>query len=691
MKRILLLLIFFLCTGAYAQRPVRPAKSDSTVRLALTSRYTGKEIRLRWAPSKPGGWTLLNRSGYVLERFERDSTGKRIGVVRLSAQPLKPEPLDNWKRFARPENKYALIAAQAIYGKKFALSGNSAGLLTKADELTNRYSFTLLAADLSFETAQAAGLGFIDKTAEPNKRYYYRVYSAQPLVNYLPVDTAQLLVDTRKASELPRPFWGTTVEEEHKVNLQWPKDPHRLLFTAYYVERSTDGRTYTRLMQQPYINMDSDVQTKTNFAYTDSLTANYRPYYYRLVGVTSFGEESQPSDPIRAMGRDRTPPRPPVKVKATHLGGNRVEIQWEATPTGDLGGFYIGRGTGPLTGFQPLFDKPLPPNTRRYVDEHAATDTTNYYVVAAVDTSRNAAASLSAYCVIVDTIPPSKPTDLVAKLDTNGRLVLRWKKNPERDVKGYLVFKANQRDHVFTAAVKRPVSANEFRDTLQLRTLTEKIYYQVKAVDQKDNTSVASEILEVTKPDMVPPSMPAFNDFRVTEAGVMLSWAPSSSTDVVRHRLYRKKSKEPAYKEIAQFQRGVPATYLDATVEPDQWYEYALRAEDDAGLRSPMSKVLTVKAPDFKGKTGVASFTAVYNQTQKAVAVTWRNPPTADRVVIYRAENDGAFQLLATVQKGVAQYQDKQVKPGSRYGYTARVFYPDGQLSPFGSIVNLSF
>ena len=73
-------------------------------------------------------------------------------------------------------------------------------------------------------------------------------------------------------------------------------------------------------------------------------------------------------------------------------------------------------------------------------------------MVAAVDTSRNAAASLSAYCVIVDTIPPSKPTNLVAKLDTNGRLVLQWKKNPERDVKGYLVFKANQRDHVFTAA-----------------------------------------------------------------------------------------------------------------------------------------------------------------------------------------------------------------------------------------------
>jgi len=689
--RILLLLILFLCTGAYAQRPVRPAKSDSTVRLALSSRYTGKEVRLRWAPAKPGAWTLLNRSGYILERFELDSMGQRVRITRLSTQPLKPEPLDNWKRFARPENKYALIAAQAIYGKTFAMSGNSGGLLTKADELTNRYSFTLLAADLSFETAQAAGLGFVDKTAEPNKRYYYRVYSAQPLVNYLPVDTAQLLVDTRKVSELSRPFWQPPLEEEHKVNLQWPKDPHRLLFTAYHIERSTDGRAFTRLTQQPYINMESDVQTKTNFSYTDSLPANYRPYYYRLVGITSFGEESQPGEPIRAMGRDRTPPRPPVKVKATHLGGKRVEIQWEATPAGDLGGFYIGRGTGSLTGFQPLFDKPLPPGIRRYIDEQAATDTTNYYVVAAVDTSRNAAASLSAYCIIVDTIPPSKPTGLVAKLDTNGRLVLQWKKNPERDVKGYLVVKANQRDHVFTAAVKRPVSGTVFRDTLQLRTLTEKIYYQVKAVDQKDNTSVASDILEVTKPDMVPPSMPVFNDFKVTVEGVTLSWVPSSSKDVVRHRLYRKKSKEPGYKEIAQFQQGTPPTYLDATVEPEQWYEYALRAEDDAGLRSPLSKNLTVKTPDFKGRTGVVSFTATYNPTQKAVAVNWRNPPTAERVVIYRAENDGAFQLIATIQKGMAQYQDKQVKPGARYGYTARVFYPDGQLSPFGSIVNVSF
>ncbi len=691
MTRILLIIMVCMAANAYAQRPARPPKADSTVRLAFTSRYTGKEVRLRWAPAKPGAWTLLNRTGYLLERFERDSTGQRVRVVRLSAQPLKPEPLDNWKRFVTPVNQNALIAAQAIYGKKFEMTGNTGGLLTKADELTNRYSFTLLASDLSFETAQAAGLGFIDQAAEPNKRYYYRLYAAQPLFNYLPVDTASVTVDTRTAVVLPQPFLGKPVEEEKKVNLQWPKDPHRLLFTAYHVERSADGKTYKRLNEQPYINMESDVQNKENFAYTDSLSANYRPFYYRLVGITSFGEESQPSEPVRAMGRDRTPPQSPVRVKATHLGGSRVEIQWEATPTGDLAGFYIGRGTGPLSDFKPLFDKTLPPTTRRFVDENASTDTTNYYVVAAADTSGNAASSLSAYCVIVDTIPPAKPTDLVAKIDTNGHVVLQWKKNPERDVKGYLIFKANQRNHVFTAAVKRPLAGTIFRDTLQLRTLTETIYYQVKAVDQKDNTSAASKILELKKPDIVAPTPPVFKDYKVNASGVALRWAFSSSTDVVRHRLYRRKIGEARYKELAQFPNTAQPTYTDSMVQSKEWYEYTLQAEDDAGLKSPMSTALPVKIPDFKGKTGLLSFQAQYNPTQKVVDLNWRNPPAAISIVIYRAENGSGFQTIATVSKGSLQYKDKQVKAAITYQYTARVYYADGKLSPFGPIVNLSF
>lgn len=685
-----------LGANAYAQRPASPARPatpprpDSTTRLTLTSRYTGKEVRLRWAPGKAGAWTLLNRSGYVLERAERDENGQLVRTVRLSAQPLKPEPLESWKRFTRPINQNALIAAQAIYGKKFTFSGD-ASMLDKADELTNRYSFTLLASELSFATAQAAGLGLIDKTAEPNKRYYYRMYSAEKLVNYPPLDTAQAIVDTRTSSELPRPFWQTPLEEERKVNLQWPKDPHRLLFTAYHIERSADGKTYKRLTQQPYINMESTVQTKVNFAFSDSLPANYRPFYYRLVGITSFGEESSPSEPIRAMGRDRTPPRPPVNVKTTHLGGSRVEIRWDAIAEGDLGGFYIGRGSNSLTDFKPLFDKLLPRTARRYIDEHANADTTNYYIVVAADTSRNASASLSAYSVLVDTIPPGKPTGLVAKIDTNGIVQLQWKQNPERDVKGYLVFKANQRDHVFSSAVRRLLPGTVFRDTIQIRTLTEKIYYQVKAVDQKDNTSVASDILELTKPDIVPPSSPVFKDYKVAAAGVTLQWIASTSKDVVRHLLYRRKLGEPVFKELAALPTTVPPSYVDAAVQPNQWYEYMIRAEDDAGLKSPVRAALPIKIPDFKGEMGISNFIAQYNTTQKVVDINWGNTVAATSIVIYRAENGSAFQTIATVNKGMVQYKDKQVKAGTQYEYTARVYYPDGKLSPFGTIVKLSF
>ena len=657
--------------------------------LVLRTRYTGSEVRLRWAPSRAGAWTLLNRTGYVLERMEI-AKEKQNAWVRLSPRAIKPESLEQWKRFTNPTNKNALIAAQAIYGKKFAITGNAA-MNDKADELTNRYSFTLLAADLSFDAAQAAGLGFIDKTTENGKSYVYRVLAAEKLVNYAPVDTAVTVVDTKQIEKIARPNWQIPIEGERHVDLLWDKNFHGYLFTAYYVERSADGKIYQRLNKEPYINMDSEVADKTNFIYTDSVATNYKPFYYRLIGITEFGELSPLSEPVRAMGKDRTPPSAPFNLKTRSLGGRRVEITWEERQTTDLQGFLIGRSKNSLENYKPLFDKPLPATARRFIDENADIDTTNYYIVAAIDTARNASASLSTFVTIIDSIPPSKPVGLVAKIDKNGNVRLVWRKNSESDVKGYIVFSANQKDHIFTSLVKRPLPDTIFKDNIQLKTLTEKIYYQVKAVDKNDNTSMVSDILEVSKPDIVPPSAPIFDGFDIKPNGVLLKWVASASKDVVRHIIYRKESNQATFDELGSVEKNATFSFLDNTVQANKSYDYMISAEDDAGLQAQCPKILTVKIPEYKARTGVQGFVVQYDNIKKVVNINWQNPTaTGAFVVLYRADNGGAFLTLIAPPKGSTQYQDKTAKPKINYEYTSRVFYADGKSSPFGTISKIT-
>ncbi|TAE40325.1 MAG: hypothetical protein EAZ70_05020 [Runella slithyformis] len=687
-----LYILLALPVGLRAQVPrSAPPPRAANVQLTLLTRYTGKDIRLRWAPNRAGAWSLLNRAGYVVERFELDANGNKTNLRKLSVQPIKPEPLEQWARFAKgPQNENALIAAQAIYGKSFATKTTT--LDAKADELTNRYSFTLLAADLSFEAAQAAGLGIIDPSVQLGRKYFYRLYAAQKLVNYAPVDTTLAIVDTRNIEQLPRPVWQQPNEGELHVDLLWNKSTHQNAFTAYYLERSPDGRTYQRLNQKPYINMDSEAEDKPDFIYTDSLKANYQPFYYRLVGISAFGEESTPSEPVKAMARDRTPPRAPFDVKAKSLGGKRVEITWNTTPEADLAGFYVGRSQNSLENFKPLTTKPLFANSRRFIDENAEIDTTNYYLIIAVDTAQNAAASLSAYSIIIDSLPPSKPTGLTARIDKKGIVKLRWNKNPERDVKGYVVLYANQRGHFFTTAVKRAIRDTLFTDTLQLWTLTEKIYYQVKAVDKNDNTSGASNILEVGKPDIVPPSSPLFSGYEIQPKGVLLKWVGSTSKDVVQHRIYRKAPNEKSFQELTTALPNAPKTYFDASVRANTSYQYLIEAEDDANLLSVPSPVLTINVPDYTARAGTLNLRAQYNTAKKQVEINWQNPTVPNAyIVVYRAENGGAFTTLGTATKGVSQYQDQSVKPRVSYEYTTRVFYADGQSSPFGAVVQLTF
>jgi len=688
--KLLTIILLWLSFSLNAQVVQKTIKEDNTVHLVLKTRFTGNEVRLRWAPSRAGAWSLLNRTGYIIDRLEVIK-GRQNNWIRLSPKAIKPEPVDNWKRFATPPNKNALIAAQAIYGKKFAISGNTS-LNDKADELTNRYSFTLLAADLSFETAQAAGLGFIDKTAENGKNYVYRVLSAEKLTSYAPIDTAIAGVETKQIEKIEKPIWQQPIESEHRIDLRWDINFHSSLFTAYFIERSADGRNYVRLNKDPYINMDSEIADKTNFFYADSVKTNYQPFYYRLIGITEFGELSPSSEPIKAMGRDKTPPPAPFNLKTKSLGGSRVEISWEASQTADLQGFFIGRSKNSLENYSPLVNKPLSPTTRKYIDEKANTDTTNFYIVAAVDTAQNAAASLAVYAQIIDSIPPAKPSGLFAKIDNKGILKLAWRKNQENDIKGYIVLAANQRDHVFTTLVKSAISDTIFKDTLQLKTLTEKIYYQVKAVDKNDNTSAPSEILEVSKPDIVPPSPPLFNTYDIKPNGVLLKWTPSSSKDAIYHIIYRKENSEKAFQELGRVERNSTYSLLDNTVQPNKSYEYIIKAEDDAGLQSQNVKSLFLKIPEFTARNNVQGFRAIYDNVKKQVNLSWQNPSVqGSYVVLYRADNGGPFLTLTAPTAGSTQYQDRTAKSGIKYEYTTRLYYPDGKSSPFGTISKLSF
>src|SRR5690606_11995135 len=115
--------------------------------------------------------------------------------------------------------------------------------------------------------------------------------------------------------------------------------------TAYFIERSANGVDFEQLHEAPFISSDNfnDSIYQNYFVYTDSIPANYKLYYYRIMGLNPFAELSTPSLPRSIMGRDLAPPSSPTNVKATQVGPAALEITWDydLASNPDLMGFFI--------------------------------------------------------------------------------------------------------------------------------------------------------------------------------------------------------------------------------------------------------------------------------------------------------------------------------------------------------------
>ena len=188
-----------------------------------------------------------------------------------------------------------------------------------------------------------------DKTAEKGKLYYYFLIS--PAINGQPADTTSALVSTRQAYKMPSMLPVLSVPWDRTVTLYWNKQAAMRQFSCYWLERSDDnGASFHRLNRLPYIDAgkgDGSSQSDQWMRYTDSIPRNYKPFVYRVRGVTAFGELSEPSAPLKAAGLDKTSPGSPVNVKAEQLKGSQVRISWKkSVQEKDLAGFLEGRGNG---------------------------------------------------------------------------------------------------------------------------------------------------------------------------------------------------------------------------------------------------------------------------------------------------------------------------------------------------------
>jgi uncharacterized protein len=666
------------------------AQNKNAITVLAKSKRQG--VWLRWAPANPVVWQLGNKQGYLVERFTilPDGNLENNAGEKLTTVPLKPYPLTELDRLSSTV-KEAGALSELIYetpNKKPVKTANLYSALAKKEELENKYSVALLLCDLSMETAKAAGLFLADTTAIKGKRYIYRISLAVKPVG-INVEPGVIVIDATDEQPL-MVFSDLKAEFRNKtVSLSWSTRLHEGLYSSYHIEKSTDGKTFKRLSELPYVHMTEERENETAF-YIDSLDVNNQTYYYRIAGLSPFGEIGPPSNVVSGSGKNDLSGYLILREGKVQED-KKVHLMWEFPAQAEslIAGFVMSRSGTAGGPYEEVVKTILPKDQRNY--EEAVTMNNTYYIVKAVDASGNEVARSFPFLVqSEDSTPPLIPSGLSGTISKAGIVELKWQENTDADWMGYRVFRSNSLREEFVEVTRTLLSQPSFSDTIKVKVLNQKIYYRVVAVDKNYNNSEFSSPLTLAKPDVVPPASPLFTKAELEKGGIVLQWINSSSEDIAKVELLRTEKEDKVKRVIRTWLPPTSANeYTDMSLKPGNTYQYQLTAYDSAGNRS------TGESPQLYYETGyrsaVTDIQASVDREAKTVRIQWKNNVPVVRCAIYRKRNEEPLTLYKTLEGNVDSFGDKNIIVNSHYIYKVQVTYPKGIKSTLSEEIKVLY
>jgi len=689
MKGILISMFLACQIAGFSQEP------DTKHAIKIQSFVKKDRVLLRWAPTTALSWEYCNQYGYTIERYTmiRDTLFITTPEKKVFRSSFKPAPQAEWEQYILQSNdNFAAIAAQCLYGKSLEIESENTSIyqmINKAKETENRFGFALYSADRSVKVAQLSALWWSDSTIKKNEKYLYRVFSNTPTA-ILRSDTAVAFIDAKVISSLPlirelRAKFGYKA-----VQLEWDSRVVSDYYSAWQIEKSTDGKKWMAVNKSPYIPVDNTYKKDGIISYGDTLGNSGKVFYYRIAGFTTFGELGPYSLVSKGMGKMEVPVKPFIN-ETKMMDKANLYISWEFPEQYNelINGFELSVASKANAKYK-LLGKYKSSMRNTIVKIPFAS---NYLVIKALGKDSAYYSALPKLFLLEDDTPPKPPIGFSGKIDTLGKVFLKWNKNKEVDFYGYRLFVSNSLHEEFSNTYPI-IKDTTFLDSVSIKTLTNYIYYKIAALDNHYNQSALSEPIKLKKPDKIPPSTPVFIDLIASDTSVFLSWALSNSKDVAKYELYRTE-KDSAEMVIAVF-KGTKinqSTFLDKRLKKSILYQYHLIAIDEDSNRSAKSIAIKAELIDNKVKPIPTDINSKVDLEKGFVSLSWKYPSmaTTDKYLIYRGENSKRPSLYKSVSREKYEFIDQNITLNTKYVYKIRVQHTDGGSSPISSDIVVKY
>lgn len=467
------------------------------------------------------------------------------------------------------------------------------------------------------------------------------------------VGSAAFTTGSTPAVPAPSALKGTGRPTDAQLTWTPPNTPGALV-VAYNVYRAGATGAFTRLDPAPFFRTDAP----GGDVFRDAELKSGQTGRYQVTAVDLFGRESAPSPAITVTAQ--TGPVSP-EISRSEAGNRTVTLDWAPPQDPRVNKVLVLRGTAP----ESLAELArVQPTARSYVDTTVQGGVPYLYALASVD-AQGVVSGRSTLTPVTgqNLTPPAVPTGLKVT-PSEKTLVLSWTANPEKDLRGYLVYRsegeqANSRELLLTGL---PIQAPTYTDVLTAGVQT-RYHYRVVAVNATQIDSARSEGATAALLDKTPPPVPVLAAVAAGAGGLTLNWTQAEVPDLAGFEVTRQAGETPVVvlKTLAETAR----TYTDPTAAAGVVYTYSLRSLDRAGNRSQPAAPVSSALPSTTGDVLPTQLRAALLPDKGGVRLTWTAGVVPARYVVYRLS--GAAPVQVSDLLSALTFTDSQGQADSRY------------------------
>jgi fibronectin type 3 domain-containing protein len=357
---------------------------------------------------------------------------------------------------------------------------------------------------------------------------------------------------------------------------------------------------------------------------------------------------------------------PPFITRAVPDEKGGVDIAWEFDPANEalIESFSLERSEDDknFSNYITPIDK-----TQRSINVPNA-PATSYFAITANSIAGKRIRSFTTLVQLVDTLPPVAPVGLEAIADTTGVVKLSWQANSDKGRFGYRIYRGQTAEEELVPLNDVAHRDTVFVDSINLRTLNRNIYYAVTALDERYNQSEKSQVVEVKRPEVIPPTPPFIREVRVENGRNMVIWVSGGESNLAGYNLYRQSMPDSVFTLLDSIPYPEIFEYEDRDVENNRTYIYRVLSRSEGGLISDPSPDYKVKAINKSAITVPVTFEL--SSSADKISLGW-NVPVTDiiNIQLYKKSDGGSFGLMSEGLASDGKIEDTDVIPGVRYQY----------------------